>query len=283
MSKDAKHFYCKACKEYWYSDQWVLNDDEAPVGACPSCDKPTLEVPYYYANIPKMRKNATGPKTADGKKRASMNAYKHGLYADHHHSLLAPALRGKFPECNGCSYYDDCGDTLKYCPVNLQLITKFIQAFEEGKVDDLKQFTGVIHGHTAYTLKMLFQDIFKHGTLVPHKLRTVIDDDGLSKHSVLEWQGNPSVKRIVELMTALGLTADQQMMTPAKKVDDDNVKGFLHAEENKRDDLNEYMDKQKLAMEKLRQDILKGQAAAADDEALKEWEKEHGDGNEKTD
>ncbi len=275
--KIKRHFYCKNDRHYFLTDQYIINDSNINYAECEICGKPVEEVPYFYANLTKMwnsdKSNHCGPKTQEGKKRSSMNGFKHGLYTKQHF-LLAPALTGKYPECEECSYKEECKEKFKYCPINLSLMLKYLQAFEEGKIQDIKSFAGLTQGWAFNTLRMMFQHVFSKGVVLPKTIKTVMDDETGESEIVLEEQVNPLLKRIPDFMNALGFLADQQMMTPAKKQDQDNIAGFLQNESGKTEDIKKFMDDQKDKMNELKNKISKAIEKRKEDQALKDYEKE---------
>jgi hypothetical protein len=251
---------------------------------CPACQKQVHEVPHFYANLHKMWDNATGPTTRAGKKRSSLNGYKHGLRSRKLH-LMAPAITGKYPECTSCHYIDECKSDFQYCPIQLGPVMQFLQAYEDGKVDDLKQITGITHARVFQILSLSLHQILEKGTLQPKKISEKYnhvknDDSDLAydhddeRITVLEWQENPLIKRIAELMNVLGMTADQQMMTPSKKTEQDNIDGYLQGEESKSQDLKEFMQQQKTSLHDLKDKITTAMDKRNQDDALKNYEKQ---------
>ncbi len=223
-----KHFWCKTCSQYWQTDDFIESDDSC-LSLCPKCSEQTNNVPHYYANLAKMKDNASGPKTTAGKKRSSLNSYKHGNYSKQARTL-APALKGKYAECEGCEFDYKCEHSYKYCPVRLQPMLRFLQAFEDGDPSALKQFAGMAQAKTFSVLTEAFANINQNGIMFEtpkfdkfgKELKT--EDDEL----VIEKSLNPSIKIIPEFMTVLGFSSDQQQMNPRTKIEnDEDLKGNL--------------------------------------------------------
>lgn len=282
--KNDKYFFCKDCFASWKTSEYYNNkgeDDEIDFSICEQCGKSCHETPHYYFNLPKMMEakkgKSTGPKTPEGKKRSSLNNYKHGLYTKQK-IFLAPTQKDKYPECPECPYRDDCGTKYKYCPLNLSLITRFAAAYESGDIETIKEFAGLMQGNAAITLKLLFNDIFQHGTLkekhIIKKISEADDGESIEENIIIEMQGNPSLKRIPEFMTLLGATAEQQIMTPAKKIEDDNVKGFIKTENVKAENIKDYIDNRANCIKDLKDKLMEAQKNRAADETLSEFEEE---------
>lgn len=274
MSDTSKHFFCKPCFEYWLTDDCRESDNGDIISDCPKCGRPTVEVPHYYANLPKMRATPNGPTSPEAKRRTSMNAYKHGLYVKQR-TILAPAKKDKYPECSGCDHYEKC-EPSGYCPINLNLITRFAEAYASGKIENIKEYAGLMQGNVAVIIKMLFNDIYKNGTLVKKVISSKVDEENQKEEIVLEWQGNPSLRRIPEFMELLGLGADQQEMTPAKQTESSNVKGYIDVEKDKQESLKEFQKRTTDSINDIRKSIINAATKRSQDEALQQFEKESG-------
>jgi len=199
--------------------------------------------------------------------------WKHGLRAQVV-TLLAPAIPGKFLECNGCEYFEQCkSEKWRYCPVNLEPILQFLKAFQEGKVTDLKDLAAFSQGHAFSVLRMMFNEIYQKGVLSPKMIKEARDENG-NKTKYIEWQSNPLLRRIPEFMQLLGFTAEQQMMTPKSEREDENMQGFLKAEESKTSTIQEFTAKQEKALFDLKEQIRKAAMMRASDEALKRHQQE---------
>ncbi len=269
--KEEKTFYCRRTdlhqRYVWVSTEYVFGEDDVAVAECPICGQPCQEVPRYYTRMYKMWQHATGPRTPEGKARSRLNNWKHGLRAQAA-TILAPAIPGKFLECNGCEYRRQCEDEQwKYCPVNLEPIMKFIKAYQEGRVTDLRELAAFSQGHVFQAVRMMFQELYKRGVIVKSEKKSM----GKNGQQFIseELKANPVLARIPEFLALLGFTAEQQMMTPKVEQDDENVKGFLEAEKAKSEKLEEYMAKQAKAVEDLKTRIQKAALQRQADEALR--------------
>lgn len=249
-TKEEKTFYCKDNGHQRYvfvSWEW----EETPKGvfaACPICEREVEEVPAVYQNYYKMWQNQTGPRTQEGKRRSSLNGYKHGHYSQVY-NVLAPALPGKFPACQNCQYREPCeNEPYKWCPVNIAPMVRFVKAYQEGNLAEMKEFAGMNQAKIFQTVQMMWQEIQSKGVLVPKEIRRKINEDAGEEEIVLEWQANPLLQRIQSFIEMLGHSADQQIMTPRAKEEDENIKGYLEMEDSKAASLEETMEKNRLAM-----------------------------------
>ncbi|MCK5609803.1 hypothetical protein KAR91_48475 [Candidatus Pacearchaeota archaeon] len=272
----AKHFWCAKDKHYFLTDDYTGGD--IALSKCEICGGIVEEVPHYYANLDKMHKSATGPVTQKGKDRSKMNSYKHGMRSRQLH-LLAPAIPGRYPECSGCQYGEECKDDYKYCPVIVQPMMQFIKAYEEGNSADLRNFAGFTHARIFQILQIILKEIVEKGTLQPKVINTKYiakgnDDKPAEEETVLEWQRNPLLSQIEKLMQVLGFHADQQNMTPAKNQDQENTDGFIQAEKDKIETDREFEERRTKAMEAVKSAQIKAIENRKNDDLLNEFNQE---------
>lgn len=276
-AKDTRVFYCKDelhDKHVWESDQYAPDDDDIYWCNCPLCGKPCHEVPDRYLSLAKAWANQTGPRTPEGKRRSSLNGYKHGKYAKSL-PILAPALPGKFPVCRDCEHREPCeNEPYKYCPVNMQPMMELIRAFEEGDSAALKSFAALSQANTWQVAQMMYQAVQENGVLVPKEIRTKISKDGDQIDQVLEWQANPLLSRIPEFLSVLGHTADQQAITPKQARDQEAVEGYLQGQEIERVEAKEQRDKALKAITDLKEQLRKAHLQRAQDAALNDYSKQ---------
>jgi hypothetical protein len=283
MENTPKHFFCKKDKYYFFVEDYTLQDDIA-FAICDICGEEIHEVPHYYGNIAKAQGKQTGPKTEKGKKRSSMNGFKHGMRSRQLH-LLAPAITDRYPECTGCEHKEPCKDDsdFKYCPVIVKPMMTFIKAYEDGDVDELKSFAGFTHARVFQILQIVLKEIFEKGTLQPKTISTrfktaAIDGDGNTeeeiKETVLEWQRNPLLSQIPKLMETIGMTADQQAMTPDKEQGQSNTEGFIEIEKDKMQTDREFEERRNKQMEEVKEAQIKAIENRKKDDLLNEFNQE---------
>lgn len=230
-TRHKKHFWCFTDSHYWATEDYCEpshiaeeladnGDDDALnyYARCPKCQAWTQAVPHYYANLPKMK--TTGPRTEEGKRRSSLNGFKHGRYARPHH-LLAPAT-GKYDICHACDQLDECKDNkLKYCPYKLDLMARVIAAYENGKLDDIKSLAGITQGRMYLVIENMLSEVMNKGVLIKQPVvkngePVEYEEDGVPKR-LYEYVANPMIKELPKMLGASGLTSDQQKMNPARQ------------------------------------------------------------------
>lgn len=278
--KEERTFYCKRVELHerwvWRSKEYIANPDEDSeheyLCNCPICGAPTGDVDHRYYGRWKGWQNCAGPKTEKGKARSRLNGWKHGGAARQYH-MIAPALPGKFSECETCNERDACeNEPYKYCPVILAPMMHFLQAFNEGNIEDLRDFAGMNQMRLFQTVQMMFREIQKNGTMV-ERWREVSKGEVTTRES-LGFEANPLITKIIDAMQALGHTAEQQMATPKVKQDDDTIKGFLNAENDKSIDLSDYKAITQKRIMMLEAAVRKGNLQAANDPAMQRYSQE---------
>lgn len=205
--KKQLHFWCPTCHFYWKTDDYTVNPHPMEkkynhISTCPECGVKTEEVPHYFANLEKMHANATGPVSAEGKRISSMNNFKTGMYSKKA-NRLAPALYGKYPQCKNCEYAEMCkvGNMIN-CPYYLGPMLRFIAAYQEGRVEDLKEFAGLQQGRTQMIIEMMTDALFDKGVLL----------EEIDKNGVVAYKANPLIKQYPAIMETAGYTSNQNKM-----------------------------------------------------------------------
>ena len=234
---DSKHFWCGSCSRYFQSTDYseaalipdipIRNDGHDYYSHCPECHEWARSVPHYYANLPKM--HTTGPRTVDGKRRSSLNNYKHGMYAQPKH-LLAPGRAGRYDICGQCEQYNECeAGEIRYCPYKVDMIAKIVCAFENGDQAAMKQFAGMSVAKVYMILENMIEEILSTGVMLSEpkvsngEAVEISQEDANGvwrKVQVYELRDNPLLKRLQPIMAALGVTSDQQTMNPKSNGDD---------------------------------------------------------------
>ena len=221
--KKRLHFWCPNCRFYWRTDEYTLNsypivEKYDHLAICPECGQKTEEVPHYYANLKKMHLNAQGPRTKAGKQASSMNNFKTGMYSKKV-NRLAPALFGKYAQCKNCEYTEMCQiGNMKYCPFYLGTMLRFISAYQEGRVEDLKEFAGLQQGKTQMIIEMMTDAMFDKGVLL----------EEIDKNGVINYKANPLIKQYPAMIETAGYSSNQNKMNPKTAEEKEQVPGGGH-------------------------------------------------------
>lgn len=275
--KATKFFHCHSCNVVVKSDDYFTRGDEA-VTVCPVCDNSSniLETNWRVYNLQKAWENATGPKTEDGKARSSLNNYKHGKSAAQHH-ILAPAKPEKYPICESCQIIKECkSKPYKYCPVDLQVIATFVQAYKEQKINDLRELAGLTQANIYKVFVNMIHHIMTNGVMVHHKKlitdkngNPVYDSDGNMLYN--EWdEKNTLLKDLPNYVISLGFSAELQDMTPKTRQESESLKGFLDDKKADRDSLLEVKRRSLQEQTRMREAIEQLNAQAAFDKFNRE-------------
>jgi hypothetical protein len=161
------------------------------------------------------RKNAqksTGPKTEEGKKKASRNAWKHGLYAQNYVLNRVKPCHSTCPQYP-CELVDDGttqpgGQCLDKAAVIqfYSAICEAVQNKDYSEFNELAAFTLAQHIHTVH---LLVEDIQRDGTILKKEKH---DKDG--NYTGYEVVPHPSLLSLAKLVDSLNITPGELMITP---------------------------------------------------------------------
>jgi len=217
MSDSMKVFYCKDCRTVWETNDY--REDSERYGEfkylsdCHVCEKFVHNVKAIYKNLASAWKNATGPRTTEGKLRTRLNGWKSGRFSE---EIFAPAIYGKFIECEKCRHSVLCkGKAIDYCREKLEKAIEIFQAYKEGNVSLIKEHVGIIQARNMQILEMSQAELFKRGIVIKEKLKT---QNGVT----IKYKLNPATSAVSDFTKILGFNAEQQNMTPATMIEIDN-------------------------------------------------------------
>lgn len=266
--KEQLTFFCRdGCNHVWQTTDWQLADGENHTADCPICDAAGDNVSWRMMNLSKAWNHATGPRTSAGKSRSRLNGWKHGGRSQAF-PILAPALPGKFPACESCEFRTPCEtEPYKYCPVLIGPMVAYVQAFQEGNLDTLREFAGLNQARALQVIQMMFMGIQEHGVLVK-------EQEATRNGTNIRYKANPLLNKIPDYFELLGHTAGDQLMTPRGQENNEAMKGYLGIESDKQTNIGDFITAQKAAMHGLQERIRRAQIRTASDPALKQYAKE---------
>ncbi len=162
------------------------------------------------------RKNAqksTGPKTEEGKRAASRNSWKHGLYASSFilGTLGRPCLStcDKYPcelvEDNGITPGETCLDR-RFVAESFESIIKSIELKQH---EDFNHLAALEMAGALQILRRAKEDILEDGVVIKS---VKIDKDGNTIG--FEYRQHPALAIYTKLLGDLGLTPNDFVMTP---------------------------------------------------------------------
>jgi len=225
-------FFCQPC--------WTAWDDEGEESQCPDCGEVRIKVHHIYKALVS-RTDETFEKIGQAiahrnrtamsdkqKARVRLNPVKHGRYMLV--SGVFPAKRGKYPDCDTCSIYDQCGPG-GYCATKTNKLEKFrlrfLAAYKNGDVESLDDYAGLIQADQYAVLKDMFDDLFTRGPVLEEIVVNtnkdgvsepveIVGDDG-KVQQLKKVHAHPVLNHIPKFMESLGMTADQRKMTQKAK------------------------------------------------------------------
>jgi len=161
------------------------------------------------------RKNAqksTGPKTEDGKKTSSKNAWKHGQFAQGYILNRVRPCKSTCPQYP-CELVKDNstrpgGECLDKAAV-IQFFSAICEAVKNKNYDDFNEVAALTIANQINVLHTLMEDIQRDGTMLKKEKH---DKDG--KYLGYEPVPHPSLLSLIKLSDSLGVTANEMMITP---------------------------------------------------------------------
>jgi len=231
--KEQKYFHCQPCRYVWQSSDYLTNGDNF-VAICPICEKSknVKEVSWRVANLALGWDKATGPVTEEGKARTALNGWKNGRTASKFH-IMAPAKPGKYSICAECQYLDECKANFKYCPVDLETLARFIQAYKEGAVNDLRELAGLAQANLHKIFNEMVHHILTKGVAIEKKIPIfdkegdiLVGDDGKPMFNI-QFEKNNLVKDLPAYVQSMGFSAIDQDMTPRTRQESETLKGYI--------------------------------------------------------
>ena len=233
--REAKYFHCQRqlCRYVWQSTDYLTQGDTI-IATCPICEsnKKVKETSHRVANLALGWDKATGPVTEAGKSRVSLNAWQHGRNASKFHAM-APAKPGKYAICADCPVMDQCKAGYKYCPVDLETLARFVQAYKEGAVNDLRELAGLAQAQVHKIFNEMVHHILTKGVAIEKKIPIfnkdgdILTDDSGKPMFNIQFEKNNLVKDLPAFVTTMGFSAIDQDMTPRTRQESETLKGYL--------------------------------------------------------
>jgi hypothetical protein len=305
-------FRCPGCLERWEGAPERVVDAPADTwhpwhyfATCPECGSEAHQDPQERALL-KAWAHATGPTTPEGLERCReagteaaqkprdpsvlartrFNGLKHGLNAKV--ATFYPARPGKYPHCNGCEYFVECGITSQACLKRAELFLKHHVAFETRNPELLNGLNAELHANLRALLDDMILAVIGDGAVLraPEwfvdkdgrvRIAMYIDDKGEEK-ILQKIEANPLLKHIKELVQAAGLSLADLAMTPKVHQQQEELTGQLAGQRVAQENLLDYQRRQTEALESLSGLIQRAREAAAADPVLIEHQQMQADG-----
>ena len=303
---DEVTFRCGPCRRTFSGPPKRVEDrpdrDWHPFGyvaICPDCGAEAGAAHWWLALL-KGWQNATGPRTEAGKAataanleghptreeslRTRFNAMKHGLSAKT--ATYFPASPGKYSFCTGCDVDWGYCVTQPACIKQTQLFMQHHAAFEQRNPKHLSGIYADLQAALFAVLQQILQTIIadgvkieapqyytdKEGALI---VAEYIDETG-NRRVIKDISAHPLFKPLGELLSRNNLSLADMGMTQRVIDDEEQEFGRLQAQEQSREVLADFAQRQAKAIEDLGGLMARATAARDRDPILIEHQQQSG-------
>lgn len=300
-------FHCNHCAKAFKAEPARVEDDSAQehhpyryLAPCPTCERECEQAAWERALL-KAWANSTGPRTEEGKaataanleghptpeeaRRTRFNAMKHGLSA--RTATYFPAKPDGYDFCTACDVDRVWCKEQPACAKKTELFMLHHAAFEQRNPRHLTGIYADLQASVFAVLQQILQTIIADGV----KVETVkwytnkegeilvaeyVDEDG--KRRIVREQiiAHPLFKPLGELLSRAGLSLSDMGMTTKVIEAEEGEMGRLAQEQENRDSLNEFAQRQVAALESLVDVIDRARSAKQRDPVLIEHQSQQG-------
>lgn len=301
-------FYCKQCCQSFKAEPGRVVDAPehkhhpfAYFLACPKCDV-ECEQAHWERSLLKAWRNATGPKTEEGKAataanleghpnkeealRTRFNALKHGLSA--RTATYFPAKPDGYAFCKGCEVDRVLCKSQPACVKKTEIFLLHHAAFSQRNPVHLQGLYSDLHASLFALLQIMLQTIIADGP----KLTTpewYTDKDGAciiaeytdaegNRRIIPNVRDHPLLKPMMEMMSRAGLSLTDIGMTHRVLENEDAELGRLNDGSAVREESSDFQRRQVEALEGLAAVMQRAQTNKARDPVLLEHVSQNGGG-----
>lgn len=269
------------------------------VASCPGCGAEVMAAHWWMALL-KGWQSATGPRTEAGKAataanldghptpeeslRTRFNAMKHGLTAKT--ATYFPSSPGKYSFCSGCDVDWGYCATQPACIKQTQLFMQHHAAFEQRNPKHLSGIYADLQAALFAVLQQILQTIIADGVKI--EAPQYINYEGQvifveytnpvtgAREVIKDIQAHPLFKPLGELLSRNNLSLADMGMTQRVIDDEEQEFGRLQAQEQSREVLAEFAQRQAKAIEDLGGLMSRANAARDRDPILIEHQQQSG-------
>lgn len=300
-------FYCKPCVLTFKVEPERIEDAPeqeyhpfAYFAACPKCGT-EREQAAFERNLMKAWRNATGPRTEEGKAasaanleghptpdealRTRFNAMKHGLNA--RTATYFPSRPDGYSFCQGCDVDRVWCSQQPACTKQTEIFLKHHAAFEQRNPKLLNGIYSDLQASVFAVIQTIVQTIIADGVKVENvvwdkdddgnvRVAEYVDEQGQRRIIRSDVQAHPLLRQLGELLTRTGLSLTDMGMT-AKMIEAEETEfGRLEESREAREGLSEFQRKQTELLAGLAEKVMRANKQTDSDPILIEYQQEGG-------
>lgn len=269
------------------------------LATCPDCGEDAPAAPWWLALL-KGWQNATGPRTPEGiaattanlaghptpeeALRTRFNAMKHGLSAKT--ATYFPSRPGGYAFCAGCDVDWDFCSSQPACTKQTRLFMKHHAAFEQRKPEHLRGIYADLQAALFAVVQQILQTIIADGVKIEAPQYINYEGEVIfvrytdpvtgETQVIKDIQAHPLFKPLGELLSRNNLSLADMGMTQKVIDDEEQEFGRLQSQQQAREDLTLYAQRQAKALEDLRGLMNNATANRERDPVLIEYNQQNG-------
>lgn len=267
---------------------------------CPSCGRECEQAPWEKALL-KAWRNATGPKTEEGKAattanleghptpdealRTRFNSMKHGLNA--RTATYFPAKPDGYSFCAGCDIDRVWCKNQPACTKQTEIFLKHHAAFEQRNPKHLNSIYADLQASVFAVIQTMVQTIIADGVKIETVVWTkdqdgnvqvaeYVDEHGFRRLVRADVQSHPLLRQLGELLTRAGLSLTDMGMTAKLIEAEEQEFGRLEHEREERENLTDYQRRQTDLLAALADKVMRANQQTGSDPILIEYQQEAG-------
>lgn len=261
--QDWVKFRCDACYcRFEGEPERVVDDPDRPwhpwdyFATCTRCGSEAVWA-RNQRKLFEMWSKASGPKTADGQRKAienlsasgrspesyarsRFNNLQTGLYS--RSAVFFPARPGKYRECQGCEFRETTCPSSQSCQKKAELFMRHHLAFETKDPNLLTMYRADTQAVIYAILEMIMVSVLEDGVKIETPVYWFNKDTGKlqigeytadtgERRTIVEVKSNPLLRPLADLLAKNNMTLADMSMTPKAQEEQEALEGHFNREQ----------------------------------------------------